>query len=119
MDQLQNQPVEISNRLNEGEWTQESVDQLLEKYRRDFADMGAQPEEVTAEAVPTADGGVDVKAVWNRQGARSFEDFGSPASSNHANAGALGEAIPEGATTEGSRGLGAVYGEADRSPESL
>lgn len=119
MNPIQNQPVEISNRLNPGEWTPQSLDELLDKYRRDFADMGAQPHEVTTEAVPTEGGGMDVKAVWNRTGEHRFEDFGAPQSSNHVSEGELGEAEPDGLTTEGSKGIGALYGEADRSSHSL
>ena len=48
-----------------------------------------------------------------------FEDFGAPQSSNHVSEGELGEAEPDGLTTEGSKGIGALYGEADRSSHSL
>ncbi|GAA1352686.1 hypothetical protein [Falsarthrobacter nasiphocae] len=116
MDNLQGQPVEVSAHIEAGEWDATRGEELLAAYRRQLLEMGATEAELITEVDELEDGGANVRVRWDRTGVTHFDDYTSPGTPVTSRTGENAESVPEGETTEGSRGLGAVYGEADRSP---
>lgn len=62
----QPEPVEISTRIRPGEWTEESLTELLAGYRTKIMEMGASASEVVEEVERSDDGGVKVSVAWIR-----------------------------------------------------
>ncbi|MGM9471533.1 hypothetical protein ACS5PJ_05965 [Pseudarthrobacter sp. YS3] len=60
----QPEPVEISTRIRPGEWTEQSLTELLESYRTKILDMGAAASEVVEEVERSNDGSVKVSVAW-------------------------------------------------------
>ncbi|MET4592122.1 hypothetical protein [Arthrobacter sp. 754] len=60
----QPEPVEISTRIRPGEWTEQSLTELLESYRTKIMGMGAAPSEVVEEVERSDDGSVKVSVAW-------------------------------------------------------
>ena len=60
----QPEPVEISTRIRPGEWTEESLTQLLASYRTRIMEMGASASEVVEAVERTEDGAVKVSVAW-------------------------------------------------------
>ena len=60
----QPEPVEISTRIRPGEWTEQSLTELLESYRTKIMDMGAAASEVVEEVERSDDGSVKVSVAW-------------------------------------------------------
>jgi hypothetical protein len=60
----QPEPVEISTRIRPGEWTEQSLTELLESYRTKILDMGAAASEVVEEVERSDDGSVKVSVAW-------------------------------------------------------
>jgi hypothetical protein len=60
----QPEPVEISTRIRPGEWTEESLTQLLASYRAKIMEMGASASEVVEEVERNDDGAVKVSVAW-------------------------------------------------------
>jgi hypothetical protein len=61
--------VEISTLVPEGEWTQESLADLVRGYERKIAEMGARPGEIKSHVDHTARGGVKIRVVWEKDDA--------------------------------------------------
>ncbi|MCB4208195.1 hypothetical protein [Arthrobacter sp. UM1] len=122
MEELSGEPVQVSTHLSEGEWTPETVEALIASYKEQLISMGATVPELRTDVDELDDGSVDVRVSWHHHGVRSFDDFSGPVAPVPVGSGADGVTGPvdehqrlDGRTTEGSSGLGSVYGEADRS----
>lgn len=66
MTLYQPEPVEISTRMRPGEWTEESLSELIETYRQQLLEMGAAPAEIEISADRDEGGGVKVLATWTK-----------------------------------------------------
>ncbi|BCW20450.1 hypothetical protein AB0N71_12965 [Pseudarthrobacter enclensis] len=64
MTLYQPEPVEISTRMRPGEWTEESLEELVASYRTRIADMGARPADVVTDIERNDDGSVKVAVSW-------------------------------------------------------
>ncbi|WP_256939558.1 MULTISPECIES: hypothetical protein [unclassified Arthrobacter] len=116
MNESNSEPVEISTRLRPGEWTTESLTELVGSYEHKLAEMGAPEAEIETSVETTEDGSAKVKVSWQRSGVRTFAATGQVPVAEAENSRGHGESIPPGDTTKDSQGLGAVYGDAERSP---
>ena len=115
MTESTNEPVEISTRMRPGEWTPESLEQLVGSYQQKIRDMGAPTEEIETNVKTPEDGSAHVHVSWRHAGLHTFADLGqSPVEESELSRG-HGESIPAGEPTEDSKGLGAVFGDAERS----
>lgn len=115
MNDSTQEPVEISTRMRPGEWTQDSLAQLLASYQQKLREMGAPADEIETSVETPEDGGAKVKVSWRHAGLRTFADMGQSAVAEAENSRGHGEYIPAGEATEDSKGLGAVLGDAERS----
>lgn len=115
MNDSTQEPVEISTRMRSGEWTQESLTQLLASYQQKLREMGAPADEIETSVETPEDGGAKIKVSWRHAGVRTFADMGQSAAAEAENSRGHGETIPTGEATEDSKGLGAVLGDAERS----
>lgn len=118
MTENHNEPVEISTRMRPGEWTPESLDLLVGSYQEKIHGMGAPRGEIETSVQTPDDGSAHVHVSWQRAGTHTFADFGrnngeeldeSDVARGH------GESIPRGEATQDAQGLGAVFGDAERS----
>ncbi|MCA4135021.1 hypothetical protein [Arthrobacter sp. M4] len=73
MSLYQPDPVEISTRMRPGEWTEESLQDLVSLYELKIMEMGAPKEAVLTEVVRGDDGSVSVRVSWAEPG-----EAGSP-----------------------------------------
>lgn len=64
MSLYQPEPVEISTRMRPGEWTEESLQELVALYESRIKEMGAPDEAVVTEVVRDDDGSVSVQVTW-------------------------------------------------------
>lgn len=110
-----NDPVEISTRMAEGEWTPESLAEQVGSYQNKLREMGATEPEIETAVETPPDGSASVKVSWHRTGLHTFAEMGQSTLREAENSRGHGEAIPPGEATEDSKGLGAVYGDAERS----
>lgn len=112
------EPVEISTRIRPGEWDRESLAATLASYEQKLRDMGA-PEDAIRTWVDTPDdGSASVRVAWLRDGTEQVftaSDFGRTNVPEAETSRGHGEAIPQGEVSRDSKGLGAIYGDADRS----
>ncbi|WP_343317582.1 hypothetical protein AAFM46_09855 [Arthrobacter sp. TMP15] len=115
MNESTNEPVEISTRMQEGEWTEESLSQLVGAYEEKLIEMGAPRNEIETSVQQLDNGAVDVHVGWLRNGVQTFSDTGRTETQEAQNARGDGEHIPAGEVTQDSKGLGAVLGDAERS----
>lgn len=74
MSLYQPEPVEISTRIRPGEWTEESLEQLVGTYRERIMEMGANMAEVSTDIQRNDDGSVRVAVVWNKPADSGDED---------------------------------------------
>lgn len=110
-----NEPVEISTRMREGEWSQATLTELVGSYEDKLREMGASPDEIETRIKERDDGSVDVNVCWRRAGVHTSADTGRGRTREAENARGSGEVIPVGEATKDSQGLGAVLGDAERS----
>lgn len=115
MNESTNEPVEISTRMQEGEWTEESLSQLVGAYEEKMLEMGAPRNEIETTVEQLDNGAVDVHVGWRRSGVQTFSETGRTGTQEAENARGDGEQIPVGEVTQDSQGLGAVLGDAERS----
>jgi len=66
MTLYQPEPVEISTRIRPGEWTEESLTELVASYRTRITEMGAVPADVGTNVQRNGDGSVHVLVTWNK-----------------------------------------------------
>lgn len=109
------EPVEISTRMRPGEWTPESLEELVRSYQRKLAEMGAPAHEIETGVETPDDGSASVHVSWRHTGVRSFSDMGRDTTVEADVSRGYGESIPAGEPTQDSQGLGAVLGDAERS----
>ena len=64
MSLYQPEPVEISTRIRDGEWTEESLEALVAGYRAQLLEMGAAASEIEIVSEKDDHGGVSVVATW-------------------------------------------------------
>jgi hypothetical protein len=115
MNDSTNEPVEISTRMAGGEWTPESLAEQLGSYQDKLREMGAPESEIETAVETPEDGSATVKVSWHRAGLHTFAEMGQSTLREAENSRGHGEIIPQGEATEDSKGLGAVYGDAERS----
>jgi len=66
MSLYQPEPVEISTRMRPGEWTEESLAELVSTYRMRIEEMGAPAAEVATDIERNDDGSVKVIVSWTK-----------------------------------------------------
>lgn len=64
----QPEPVEISTRMRPGEWTETSLEQLVDTYRARIMEMGASLAEIYTDVDRNDDGSVKVVVSWVKPG---------------------------------------------------
>ncbi|MEW1806265.1 hypothetical protein [Pseudarthrobacter sp. NPDC080039] len=74
MSLYQAEPVEISTRMRPGEWTEESLAQLVSTYRTRVEEMGAPAAEVATDVERNDDGSVKVVVSWTKPAIAGNED---------------------------------------------
>lgn len=110
------EPVEISTRMRPGEWTTESLEELVTSYQHKLVTMGAPEKEIVTEIRQPDDGSASVRVSWNHQGIQTFTDPNpnNPRESEEVKeARGRGESVAGDEITEGSQGLGAILGDAE------
>lgn len=68
MADLESEPVEISTVLGPGEWTEETLPQVVESYRDRLIDMGAGPDTLLTSIDRADNGSITVNVSWDRRG---------------------------------------------------
>lgn len=109
------EPVEISIRMRAGEWTQQSLEELVRSYQLKLAEMGAPEGEIQTVVDTPDDGSASVHVSWQHSGVRTFSEMGHSTVEESSASRGDGEAIAAGEPTKDSQGLGAVLGDAERS----
>jgi len=74
MSLYQPEPVEISTRMRPGEWTEESLAELVGTYRTRVQEMGAPAAEVATDIERNDDGSVKVVVSWTKPPIAGTED---------------------------------------------
>lgn len=74
MSLYQPEPVEISTRMRPGEWTDESLAELVDTYRERIMEMGANASDVVADIERGDDGSVQVVVSWDKSADAGDED---------------------------------------------
>lgn len=116
MNESNSEPVEISTRIRPGEWTTESLTELVGSYEHKLTEMGAPEAEIETSVETPEDGSAKVNVSWRRSGVHTFAITGQDPVAEAENSRGHGESIPPGEATKDSQGLGAVFGDAERSP---
>ncbi|MDF2050619.1 hypothetical protein [Arthrobacter sp. Cr_A7] len=74
MSLYQPEPVEISTRMRPGEWTEASLEELVNTYRTRIVEMGASASEVVTDIERNDDGSVRVAVSWDKPANAGDED---------------------------------------------
>ena len=74
MTLYQPEPVEISTRMRPGEWTEDSLVELVDTYRARMVGMGAPAAEVVTDIDRNDDGSVKVVVSWTKPAIAGNED---------------------------------------------
>jgi len=74
MSLYQPEPVEISTRMRPGEWTEDSLVELVDTYRKRVEEMGAPAAEVATDIARNGDGSVKVVVSWTKPAVAGNED---------------------------------------------
>jgi hypothetical protein len=74
MSLYQPEPVEISTRMRPGEWTEESLEALVNSYRTRILEMGASAAEIVTDIDRNDDGSVKVNVSWAKPSGAGDED---------------------------------------------
>jgi len=74
MSLYQPEPVEISTRMRPGEWTEDSLVELVDTYRKRVEEMGAPAAEVATDIERNDDGSVKVVVSWTKPAIAGNED---------------------------------------------
>ncbi|MFC4396538.1 hypothetical protein [Arthrobacter sedimenti] len=74
MSLYQPEPVEISTRMRPGEWTEDSLVELVDTYRKRVEEMGAPAAEVATDIERNGDGSVKVVVSWTKPAVAGNED---------------------------------------------
>lgn len=68
MSDPESEPVEISTVLRPGEWTEETLPQVLDLYRDRLLEMGAPPGSLVTSLDRADNGSVGIRVAWDRRG---------------------------------------------------
>jgi hypothetical protein len=74
MSLYQPEPVEISTRMRPGEWTEASLEELVNTYRQRIVEMGASVTDVLTDIERGDDGSVRVAVSWDKPANAGDED---------------------------------------------
>jgi hypothetical protein len=74
MSLYQPEPVEISTRMRPGEWTEASLEKLVNSYRTRIVEMGASASDVVTDIERNDDGSVRVAVSWDKPANAGDED---------------------------------------------
>jgi hypothetical protein len=74
MSLYQPEPVEISTRMRPGEWTEASLEELVNTYRTRIVEMGASVSDVVTDIQRNDDGSVRVAVSWDKPANAGDED---------------------------------------------
>ncbi len=74
MTLYQPEPVEISTRMRPGEWTEASLEELVNSYRHRIAEMGASVSDIVTDIERSNDGSVRVAVSWAKPANAGDED---------------------------------------------
>ncbi|MGX1159545.1 hypothetical protein FBY31_2089 [Arthrobacter sp. SLBN-100] len=74
MSLYQPEPVEISTRMRPGEWTEASLEELVNEYRQRIVEMGASATDVVTDIERGDDGSVRVAVSWDKPANAGDED---------------------------------------------
>ncbi|HEX7202577.1 MAG TPA: hypothetical protein VF249_07395 [Arthrobacter sp.] len=74
MSLYQPEPVEISTRMRPGEWTEASLEELVNSYRTRIVEMGASASDVVTDIERNDDGSVRVAVSWDKPANAGDED---------------------------------------------
>jgi hypothetical protein len=74
MSLYQPEPVEISTRIRPGEWTEESLEGLVNTYRTRILEMGASAADIVTDIDRNDDGSVRVAVSWAKPANAGDED---------------------------------------------
>jgi hypothetical protein len=74
MSLYQPEPVEISTRMRPGEWTEASLEELVNNYRQRIVEMGANATDVVTDVERGDDGSVRVAVSWDKPANAGDED---------------------------------------------
>jgi hypothetical protein len=116
MNDSNGEPVEISTRMRPGEWTRGTLTELVGSYQHKLWEMGAPEDEIETSVDTPDDGSAEVNVSWHRSGVHTFSATSQDPMPESEKSRGHGEAIPPGETTKDAHGLGAVLGDAERSP---
>lgn len=116
MNESNSEPVEISTWMRPGEWTTESLTELVGSYQLKLGEMGAPENEIETSVETPEDGSAKINVSWRRSGIHTFAATAQLPVEEAENSRGHGESIPLGETTKDAQGLGAVFGDAERSP---
>lgn len=109
------EPVEISTRMRVGEWTQQSLAEIVASYQQKLREMGAPEGQIKTAVTTPEDGSASVHVSWKHEGEHTFSEMGHSTVQEASNSRGHGEQIPQGEPTKDSQGLGAILGDAERS----
>lgn len=74
MSLYQPEPVEISTRMRPGEWTEASLEELVNSYRTRIVEMGASASDIVTDVERNDDGSVKVAVSWAKPANAGDED---------------------------------------------
>lgn len=74
MSLYQPEPVEISTRMRPGEWTEASLEELVNSYRTRIVEMGASASDIVTDVERNDDGSVKVAVSWVKPADAGDED---------------------------------------------
>ncbi|GAB5077650.1 hypothetical protein [Arthrobacter sp. AD-310] len=74
MSLYQPEPVEISTRMRPGEWTEASLEELVNSYRTRIVEMGASAADIVTDVERNDDGSVKVAVSWAKPADAGDED---------------------------------------------
>lgn len=74
MSLYQPEPVEISTRMRPGEWTEASLEELVNSYRTRILEMGASASDIVTDVERNDDGSVKVAVSWAKPANAGDED---------------------------------------------
>ncbi len=66
MSLYQPEPVEISTRMRPGEWTEASLEELVNSYHHRIVEMGANVSDIVTDIDRRDDGSVRVVVSWSK-----------------------------------------------------
>lgn len=75
MSENRGDPVEISTRMRPGEWTTESIAEIVTSYLQKLLEMGAPENEIVTDIQQPDNGSASVPVSWKHEGIRTFTEL--------------------------------------------